>query len=127
MRQATTFDMKNYKTDSNHCFLGIMVLSKRGHVRSFAMTNADLVQIELRSNQRHDTLLDFKTRHHQQMIALSKKSKKEKTIIEKGHKIAEKGILGRCILRSLRHFDVGTSFMADSLHNVYSGAFVSRS
>jgi hypothetical protein len=41
------------------------------------------------------------------------------------HKIEERGILGPCILRELSYFDVGTSFMADSLHNVYIGAFVS--
>ncbi len=90
------------------------------------MSKADLVKIKLRSNQSHDTLLNLKHRNQRQMIALRNKSKKQKKTIEKKHQKAEKGILGRCILRSLLIFDVGTSFMADSLHNVYRGAFVSR-
>ena len=47
--------------------------------------------------------------------------------LEFEHKKAEKGISGHCILRELSHFDVGFSFMADSLHNIYIGAFVSDS
>ena len=107
-------------------FAGEMVKSERGHVRSFGMNKVDLKTVTLRSNQRHDTLVDLKQYHEQQMITFSKRSKKEREVIQKQHKNAERGILGRCILRSLSIFDVGTSFMADSLHNVYSGAFVSR-
>jgi hypothetical protein len=38
---------------------------------------------------------------------------------------SECGILGPCILRQLKHFDVGSSFASDNLHNVYRGVFVS--
>ena len=35
------------------------------------------------------------------------------------------GHLGECHLRSLRYFDVGQSFVFDTLHNLYRGTFVS--
>ena len=41
------------------------------------------------------------------------------------HQLSAKGFRGPCILRSLSHFDVGSSFLVDSLHNVYLGVFVS--
>lgn len=36
-----------------------------------------------------------------------------------------KGYLGPCALRPLKYFDVGKSFLTDSLHNLYGGAMVS--
>lgn len=36
-----------------------------------------------------------------------------------------KGHRGRCALRELTYFDVGISFLSDSLHNCYHGAAVS--
>jgi hypothetical protein len=41
-------------------------------------------------------------------------------------KVGEKGTLGPCILKALSYFDVGRSFIADTLHNAYIGAFVRR-
>ncbi len=38
----------------------------------------------------------------------------------------KKEIFGSCILKELSYFDVGRSFMADTLHNAYIGAFVRR-
>lgn len=35
------------------------------------------------------------------------------------------GFLGECSLRELRYFDVGRSFVFDTLHNLYRGTFVS--
>ncbi|CAF4643372.1 unnamed protein product, partial [Didymodactylos carnosus] len=32
-----------------------------------------------------------------------------------------KGHAGHCVLRPLKYFDVGTSFLSDSLHNVCHG------
>ena len=43
------------------------------------------------------------------------------------HRDLSKGLKAPCIFRSLSHFDVGQSFLVDSLHNVYLGAFVSAS
>ena len=36
-----------------------------------------------------------------------------------------KGYMGPCALRPLKYFDVGKSFLTDSLHNLYGGAMVS--
>lgn len=41
------------------------------------------------------------------------------------HKDLEKGLKGGCVLRSLSKFDVGRSFLVDSLHNIYLGVVVS--
>ena len=35
------------------------------------------------------------------------------------------GHVNVCVLRSLTYFDVGKSFLADSLHNIYHGVVVS--
>lgn len=35
-----------------------------------------------------------------------------------------KGYRGECILRELKYFDVGMSFLSDSLHNCYHGSAV---
>jgi hypothetical protein len=35
-----------------------------------------------------------------------------------------KGHRGKCILRELTYFDMGVSFLSDSLHNCYHGATV---
>ena len=94
-----------------------------GNVRSFAMTWNDYEETHLRSNMRFDALLDLKVLHEQ--IQQSFPARKRRLLIEE-HKLEEKGILGPCILRQLAYFDVGRSFMADSLHNVYIGAFVCR-
>ncbi|CAF4361359.1 unnamed protein product, partial [Rotaria sp. Silwood2] len=39
------------------------------------------------------------------------------------HKNTEKGVKGPCLLRTLSCFDVGSSFLVDSLHNIYLGLF----
>lgn len=41
------------------------------------------------------------------------------------HKKSEKGVKSPCVLRTLSKFDVGRSFLVDSLHNIYLGLFVS--
>jgi hypothetical protein len=93
-----------------------------GNVRSFAMTMSDIEETHLRSNRRHDDLLDLKLLHEQIRQSFPNRKRKE---LKVHHKEAEKGILGQCILRELSFFDVGRCFMADTLHNVYIGAFVS--
>jgi hypothetical protein len=55
------------------------------------MNNADLMQIKLRSNQRHDTLLNLKNHHQQQMIASSKKPKKQRRLCKSGTRQLIKG------------------------------------
>jgi hypothetical protein len=100
--------------------------SAKGYTRSFAVTDVELKRIELRSNQRYDILLDLKRRHQQEMESLRNQTKKQKKVLKEQHQLYEKGILGECALRSLKFFDVGMSFMGDSLHNVYAGAFVRK-
>jgi hypothetical protein len=53
------------------------------------------------------------------------KPEKEKLLFVQD-KVGEKGTLGPCILKALSYFDVGRSFIADTLHNTYIGAFVRR-
>ena len=53
----------------------------------------------------------------------SAKRKLKKKLIK--NKESEHGILGPCVLRQLKYFDVGSSFVSDNLHNIYHGAFVS--
>lgn len=92
-----------------------------GNVRSFAMTYDEITQINRRSNMRYDLLLDIKLLHDQLRQSIQGRIKKS---FIKEQKTREKGILGPCIFRELSYFDVGNGFMADSLHNVYIGAFV---
>jgi hypothetical protein len=100
--------------------------SAKGYARSFAMSEVELKRIELRSNQRYDILLDLKLRQQQKMESLRNQTKKQKKILKEQYDLSEKGILGECVLRSLKFFDVGMSFMGDSLHNIYAGAFVRK-
>ncbi|CAF1463411.1 unnamed protein product [Adineta ricciae] len=100
-----------------------MVNSERGRVRSFAASKTDLERIILRSNARHDSLVNLRTLHQQQINNSVNQSREQKKELARKHILAEKGILGPCIFRSLFVFDVGSSFMTDSLHNIYSGAF----
>jgi hypothetical protein len=37
-----------------------------------------------------------------------------------------RGYRGKCVLRELSYFDVGISFLSDSLHNCYHGVTVSK-
>lgn len=87
------------------------------------MTHDDFLSTSLRSNKRYDILIELKSMHEHLRERSSSESIKS---LELKHKKAEKGILGQCSLRKLSYFDVGSSFMADSLHNIYIGAFVSN-
>ncbi|CAM4791834.1 unnamed protein product [Rotaria magnacalcarata] len=91
-----------------------------GFVRSFAVGLNLLKTMQQRCNVRYDTLLALKQFRDFQRTQLSKKDQKEQ---EKVDQQKNRGILGPCLLRSCSMFDVGHSFMSDSLHNVYIGAF----
>lgn len=97
--------------------------SANGFVRSFAVELNVLKDIQQRCNVRYDTLLALKEARDFQRTHLSKKEQKEQQKVDQQRSC---GILGPCILRSCTMFDVGHSFMSDSLHNVYIGAFVSN-
>ncbi len=50
------------------------------------------------------------------------KLKLKQKLIE--NKESERRSLGPCVLRQLKYFDVGFSFVSDNLQNVYRGVFV---
>jgi hypothetical protein len=95
--------------------------SSGGSVRSFALPSNLLRNVEQRGNTRHDVLLTLKAARDRQRarLPLARQKRQEKCDKQRNH-----GIQGPCILRSCSEFDVGASFMSDSLHNVYIGAFV---
>lgn len=93
-----------------------------GYVRTFAMTHGDFERTPLRSNARIDALLSLKILH-KDLRKLELPQRRKTMLIQ--HQDDEKDVLGFCILRELSHFDVSSSFMSDTLHNVYIGCFVS--
>lgn len=97
---------------------------KNGVVRSFAAELNTLQDLEERCNIRYDVLLALRQHYDIQRAALPKGKEKRQWQDDQRKSF---GILGPCVLRSCSMFDVGRSFMADSLHNVYTGAFVSSS
>ena len=76
-----------------------------------------------RYNERYDALLDL-SQLQKHLRALAPRAQRKKIAIR--DKKTEKGIIGECLFRQPAYFDVGRSFMADSLHNIYIGAFVSK-
>ena len=99
-----------------------MPTAKRGHVNSFSWDFEKEDDIFERSNQRHDELIILQ---QQNELLLQSLVGGRRTAQLQANKRSEKGISGPCILRQLSHFDVGKSFLVDSLHNVYLGAFMS--
>ena len=94
---------------------------KGGHVRSFAATDADLDDTLVRSNERYDVLIDILELQQQLKDLWPRDRHSTEPPVDKRN---EKGLMGKCVFRDLKYFDVGRSFLADSLHNVYIGAFV---
>ncbi|CAF3949357.1 unnamed protein product [Adineta steineri] len=99
------------------------------HINCFPI-DCSLHQPHLRSNERYDYLLCIKEKNDAEVEKLTSrlldraaKRRLKKQLIS--NKESECGILGRCILRQLKYFDVGFSFLSDNLHNIYHGVFVS--
>lgn len=94
-----------------------------GHVRSFSANDQELIDLIPLSNDRCDVLIDIfeVQKQSKKLWVRGRYSKKPPT-----DKLNEKGLMEVCLLRELAFFDVGRSFMADSLHNVYIGTFVSH-
>ena len=76
-----------------------------------------------RTNERHDLLLQ-QLRINETILAGHTNRRGRKALAER-LKATQNGVQGFCILRSLSTFDVGRSFLVDSLHNVYLGLYVS--
>lgn len=74
------------------------------HIRVFPLTKTSISSVARRSNQNYDNAMKLKNVTDDR----------------------RKGYLGHCALRSLTYFDVGRSFLTDSLHNLYGGTMVSQ-
>ncbi|CAF1366154.1 unnamed protein product [Adineta ricciae] len=104
-----------------HCeLMGVSVsTNNNGSVVSFAIYETDPPTNE-RTNERHDLLIK---QLHRNAIELTASTYRGRRDLTDKHKQSEKGVKGPCVLRSLSNFDVGSSFLVDSLHNVYLGLF----
>lgn len=99
-----------------------MSTNNDGSVVSFAIYESIPLTSE-RTNERHDFLLQ-QLRTNEAELARHPSNRGRNALLKKQRK-TEKGVKGLCILRPLSNFDVGRSFLVDSLHNVYLGLFVS--
>ena len=95
---------------------------RQGYVRTFAAGLDVLKQAKLRCNARYDVLLSAKYVLDAQRAQLPIREQNKQQKLDQNK---SRGILGLCEFRACSMFDVGYSFMSDSLHNVYIGAFVS--
>lgn len=93
----------------------------KGHVRSFSIDDHELDDLVTRSNERYDILIDIIHLQKDLRDLWPRQRQSKEPPVDKRN---EKGLMGICLLRELTYFDVGRSFMADSLHNIYIGAFV---
>jgi hypothetical protein len=94
-------------------FLGITVPTKPGstnNIRVFPVRRTD-AQPKCRNNFTYDVKIAIPERF---------RPTRKEALRDFMH-----GYLGECHLRDLRYFDVGQSFLFDTLHNLYRGTFVS--
>lgn len=96
----------------------------QGRCNSFPMKEGDILR--MRSNARHDTLLILHETNIKELEEFNRNGNRGREKLEARHKFSVKGIRGPCVFRPLTYFDVGSSFLTDSLHNIYLGLFVSK-
>ncbi|CAF4829076.1 unnamed protein product, partial [Rotaria socialis] len=82
-------------------------------IRVFPLVSAHQQQPRLRTNETYDIFMNT--------------YEKERFTNNNELRDRLRGHIGPCALRSLTYFDVGTSFLSDSLHNIYHGVMVSSS
>ncbi|CAF1318736.1 unnamed protein product, partial [Didymodactylos carnosus] len=86
-----------------------------GTVRIYPLPPANKPQPAVRTNTTYDKC----------MLAIEEQDQRKNHIRSKKQQEAERnqreGWLGPCHFRNLKYFDVGMSFLSDSLHNVYRG------
>ena len=107
-------------------FLLLGAYSAEAHCNTFPMYTID-EPLQLRTNARHDHLVTIQQANAAELIAFIEQGVRGRDRLETKHTLSLRGIKGPCVLRSLAQFDVGSSFLVDTLHNVYLGAFVSVS
>ncbi|CAF3619678.1 unnamed protein product [Rotaria socialis] len=76
-------------------------------IRVFPLVSAHQQQPRLRTNETYDIFMNT--------------YEKERFTNNNELRDRLRGHIGPCALRSLTYFDVGTSFLSDSLHNIYHG------
>ena len=79
-------------------------------MRVFPVVPTQQQQPRVRTNETYDTLM--------------KRLKRDKSLNYNELRDRCRGHVSPCILRELSYFDVGTSFLSDSLHNIYHGVVV---
>ncbi|CAF4840678.1 unnamed protein product [Rotaria sp. Silwood1] len=90
-----------------------------GHVTSFII-NADET-INPRSNDQYNELLETMKLNNEELASLT--TDRDIKAAKLRHTESQMGLKGPCCLRELKYFDFGQSFVVDSLHNIYLGAF----
>ena len=85
----------------------------------------EAAMITRRSNKRHDRLLTSYKANAKELARLIERRGRGREKLLAKHQLSQRGFRGPCVLRSLSRFDVGSTFLVDSLHNVYLGVFVS--
>ncbi|CAF1577303.1 unnamed protein product [Adineta ricciae] len=97
------------------------IYNYEGRCNTFPMTEGD--RLRKRDNKRYDELLLVYESNAKELAAFIERGTRGRNKLMNKHKLSVKGIQGPCVLRSLAYFDVGSSFLVDSLHNVYLGVF----
>ena len=89
-----------------------MVINSRSQkkIRVFPLIPEHQQQPRLRTNETYDTFM--------------KEYMKKKSFSYNELRDRYRGHVSSCVLHDLAHFDVGTSFLSDSLHNIYHGVVV---
>lgn len=77
-----------------------------------------------RSNERHDLLLQLIDTNRIELCNFVGRA--GVGALKEKHRLSEKGLKGPSPFRQLSRFDVGYSFLVDSLHNIHLGLFVSE-
>ena len=106
----------------NHFFLLIYVIAIIGvtmiinsrsqkNTRVFPLIPEHQQQPRLRTDETYD-------------MFMKEYMKKEKSFTYNELRDRYRGHVSSCVLLDPAHFDVGTSFLSDSLHNIYHGAVV---
>ena len=99
------------------CLFGILGVTVKTNpnskkkIRVFPLVPTNQEQPCLRTNETYDAFMDVYQNQH----SVNSNELRDRF---RGH-------ISPCILRNLKYFDVGTSFLSDSLHNIYHGVMVS--
>ncbi|CAF1344306.1 unnamed protein product [Rotaria sordida] len=94
---------------------------------TFTIRVYPFVDCELRTQEKYIQIVQQLTNRlkpiNNNSSCTKKKTVSKKTKKRKEKKIAHFGHLGSCPLTKLKYFHYGTSFLTDSLHTIYAGAF----